>query len=95
MESCRHFLSVETETDGKKYRHELYYLTEQNKIGHTVTLLEDNMETEEYVPTVFISMSEFSASVDKYMGHPGKTYADEEFVDELLYNYMFDEIILE
>lgn len=99
MENIIHFLTIHTaypKLDNAIVKHELYWLEEQHKVGYTKCLIEnfgkDNeCQSEEYFPTKFMSIHDFSVNVDKYMGHPCKVFSDEGFVDELMSGYLFDE----
>lgn len=103
MENSIHFLTIHTpypKQESTIVRHELYWLEEQHKVGYTKTLVENaglpnESELEEYFPTKFMDIHSFAVNVDKYMGHYGKVFGDEDFVEQLMESYICDEDMYE
>jgi hypothetical protein len=90
-----HFLTIDQhKKNGTKLLHKFYFDDESKSIVRNTTLLEGNMETEDF-DTQFIDINSFAVNIDRYMYHPGKVWADDNCVEELMMSYLFDEEIFE
>lgn len=88
-----HFLTLNTTgKDSIKYVTKLFFDDENNQIVQVVDQEEINSTLEEF-DIRYKDIHYFMVNVDKYMTHPGITWKDEEFVDNMIERYIFDEDI--
>lgn len=90
-ENTQHFLTIKTKPnkEGIAYEYELCWDDEEKKVIQVINKHEDNAVLEEF-SIKQIGINDFAVNIDRYMNHPGITFSDEKFVEELMKSYIFD-----
>lgn len=100
MDNATHFLTIVQQPQGKHYlvENEYWYIDETQSISIQRTALDriTNLPDEEiFFNPLTMKFIEFVGRADTFTDHPGVTFLDDDFLNDKMRAYIFDDEIFE